>query len=80
NRGISAQLVDDVNGRTLAAVQWTEFKADSKMEQATQVGTALAERAKSAGVERAVFDRGGYQFQGRVKALAEAAREGGLAF
>jgi large subunit ribosomal protein L18 len=80
NRGISAQLVDDLGGRTLAAAQWTEFRGAKKMEQAEQVGKALAERAKSAGVERAVFDRGGYQYHGRVKALAEAAREGGLAF
>ncbi len=80
NRGISVQLVDDLGGRTLASVQWTEFRDAKKMEQAAQVGKALAERAKSAGVERAVFDRGGYQYHGRVKALAEAAREAGLAF
>jgi large subunit ribosomal protein L18 len=80
NRGISAQLVDDLNGHTVAAVQWTEFRDAKKMEQAEQVGKALAERAKAAGIERAVFDRGGYQYHGRVKALAEAAREGGLAF
>jgi large subunit ribosomal protein L18 len=80
NRGISAQLVDDLNGRTLAAVQWTEFRGAKKAEQAAQVGSALADRAKAAGIERAVFDRGGYQYHGRVKALAEAAREGGLAF
>jgi large subunit ribosomal protein L18 len=80
NKGISAQLVDDINGNTLAAVQWTEFRGASKMEQAGQVGKALAERAKAAGIETVVFDRGGYQYHGRVKALAEAAREGGLAF
>jgi len=80
NRGISAQLVDDLNGRTITGVQWTEFRDVSKMEQAEQVGKALAERAKAAGVETAVFDRGGYQYHGRVKALAEGAREGGLAF
>ena len=80
NRGISAQLIDDLNGRTLAAVEWTEFRGVTKMDQATQVGKALAERAKSAGIERAVFDRGGYQYHGRVKALAEGAREGGLTF
>jgi large subunit ribosomal protein L18 len=80
NRGISAQLVDDLNGVTLAAVQWTEFRDASKADQAAKVGAALAERAKAAGVESAVFDRGGYQYHGRVKALAEAAREGGLAF
>jgi large subunit ribosomal protein L18 len=81
NRGISAQLVDDLGGRTVVGVEWTEFRgAASKMEQAEQVGKAIAERAKAAGIERAVFDRGGYQYHGRVKALAEAAREGGLAF
>lgn len=80
NRGISVQLVDDLGGRTLAAVQWTEFRDASKMDQATEVGRALAERAKAAGVERAVFDRGGYRYHGRVKTLAEAAREAGLAF
>src|SRR3954454_22421018 len=80
NRGVSVQLVDDLNGRTLAAVQWTEFRDTAKSEQAAQVGKALAERARAAGVERAVFDRGGYQYHGRVKALAEAARAGGPAF
>jgi large subunit ribosomal protein L18 len=80
NRGISAQLVDDVAGRTIAAVNWTEFSGEARMEQAAKVGSTLAERAKAAGIERAVFDRGGYQYHGRVKALAEAAREAGLAF
>ena len=82
NRGVSAQLIDDVAGRTLAAVTWTEgdLKGLSKMEQATRVGALLAERAKAAGIETAVFDRGGYQYHGRVKALAEGAREGGLVF
>ena len=80
NRGISVQLIDDLNGKTLAAEQRTEFRGANKMEQAEQVGKALAERAKAAGIERAVFDRGGYQYHGRVKTLAEAAREGGLAF
>jgi large subunit ribosomal protein L18 len=80
NRGVSVQLIDDLNGRTIAAVQWTEFRDTAKGDQAEQVGKALAERAKAAGIERAVFDRGGYQYHGRVKALAEAAREGGLAF
>jgi large subunit ribosomal protein L18 len=80
NRGISAQLVDDLSGRTLVGVEWIEFRDASKLEQAEKVGAAIAERAKAAGIERAVFDRGGYQYHGRVKALAEAAREGGLAF
>ena len=80
NRGISAQLVDDVSGRTLAAVEWTESELRSlpRMEQASKAGQALAQRAKEQGVERAVFDRGGYQYHGRVKALAEGVREGGL--
>ena len=82
NRGIFAQLIDDDAGRTLAAVNWTEAELRSlkRMEQAKQAGELLAERAKAAGVEAAVFDRGGYQYHGRVKALAEGAREGGLTF
>ena len=82
NRGVMAQLIDDVNGRTLAAVSWTEAELRSlkPLEQAKRAGELLAERAKAAGVETAVFDRGGYQYHGRVKALAEGAREGGLAF
>ena len=81
NRGIFARLVDDEAGRTVAAAQWTEsdVKSLKPMEQASKVGALLAERAKAAGVERAVFDRGGYSYHGRVKALAEGAREGGLA-
>ena len=78
NRGISAQLIDDIEGRTLAAVESIEFRGVKKGEQPAQVGKALAERAKQAGIETAVFDRGGYQYHGRVKALAEGAREGGL--
>jgi large subunit ribosomal protein L18 len=82
NRGVFAQLVDDAAGRTLAAVNWTEpeLRKLSASEQAKRAGELLAERAKSAGVETCVFDRGGYQFHGRVKALAEGAREGGLKF
>jgi large subunit ribosomal protein L18 len=82
NRGVSAQLIDDVAGKTLAAVSWTEndLKTLKKMEQAKEAGKILAERAKAAGVETVVFDRGGYQYHGRVKALADGAREGGLAF
>ena len=82
NRGIFAQLIDDDAGRTLASVNWTEDELRSlgRMEQATRVGALLAERAKAAGVETVVFDRGGYQYHGRVKALAEGAREGGLKF
>jgi large subunit ribosomal protein L18 len=80
NRGLFAQLIDDESGRTLASAQWTESGVrDLKpMESATKVGSLIAERAKAAGVERAVFDRGGYQYHGRIKALAEGAREAGL--
>src|SRR5438445_13684636 len=80
NRGISAQLIDDDSGRTLAAVNWTEsdLRDLSPMDQARQVGARLAERAAAAGVDSAVFDRGGYQYHGRVRALAEGAREAGL--
>jgi large subunit ribosomal protein L18 len=82
NRGIFAQLVDDDSGRTLASVNWTEsdLRSLKPMEQAAKAGQLLAERAKAAGVETVVFDRGGYQYHGRVKALAEGAREGGLRF
>jgi large subunit ribosomal protein L18 len=80
NRGIEAQLIDDLGGRTIAAASWLHVKQKdgSKSDQAAAVGKLLAERAKAAGVETAVFDRGGYLFHGRVKALAEGAREGGL--
>jgi large subunit ribosomal protein L18 len=82
NVGISAQLVDDSAGRTLAAASWLELKKfkGTKTEQAAEVGKLLAANAKLAGIESAVFDRGGYLFHGRVKALADGAREGGLTF
>ena len=82
HRGIFAQLIDDDGGRTLASVGWTEsdLRSLKPMEQAAKAGELLAQRAKAAGVETAVFDRGGYQYHGRVKALAEGAREGGLVF
>jgi large subunit ribosomal protein L18 len=82
NRGVSAQLIDDTSGRTLAAVNWTEgdLRSLARMEQATRAGAVLAERAKAAGIDTAVFDRGGYRYHGRVKALAEGAREAGLTF
>jgi large subunit ribosomal protein L18 len=82
NRGIFAQLIDDDSGRTIAAVQWTEPELRSLKpgEQATRAGALLAERAKAVGIDNVVFDRGGYQYHGRVKALAEGAREGGLEF
>ena len=83
NRGIEAQLVDDQTGRTLAAASWIglgkSFKGD-KTAQAVAVGKALAAAAKEAKVDTCVFDRGGYLYHGRVKALAEGAREGGLVF
>ena len=82
NRGLFAQLIDDDAGRTVAAVNWTEkdLRGLKAMEQAKRGGELLAERAKKEGVETCVFDRGGYQFHGRVAALAEGAREGGLKF
>jgi large subunit ribosomal protein L18 len=82
NRGVFAQLIDDDAGRTLASVSWTEadLRQLGSMEQAKRVGQLLAERAKGAGVETCVFDRGGYRFHGRVAAIAEGAREGGLRF
>ena len=82
NRGIQAQVIDDVAGHTLAAVNWTEndLKSLKSMEQAKRAGELLAERAKAAGVETVVFDRGGYRYHGRVKALADGAREKGLRF
>jgi large subunit ribosomal protein L18 len=81
NHGIEAQLVDDIDGKTLAAASWLQLKKSfkgNKTEQAAEVGKLLAQNAKKAEVEEAVFDRGGYLYHGRVKALAEGAREGGL--
>jgi large subunit ribosomal protein L18 len=82
NRGVFAQLIDDDAGRTVASVSWTEpdLRKLDPMQQAKRVGQLLAERAKQAGVETCVFDRGGYRFHGRVAAIAEGAREGGLSF
>jgi len=82
NRGLFAQLIDDSTGRTLASVSWTEpeLRDLKPMEQAKRAGTLLAERAIATGVQQAVFDRGGYQYHGRVRGLAEGAREGGLGF
>jgi large subunit ribosomal protein L18 len=80
NRGIDAQLVDDANGHTLASASWKAVASGSKMEQANSVGKALADAAKKAGITSCVFDRAGYLYHGRVKALAEGAREGGLRF
>jgi large subunit ribosomal protein L18 len=82
NRGVFAQLVDDDAARTVAAVSWTEpeLRKLKAGEQAKRAGELLAERAKQSGVETCVFDRGGYQYHGRVKALAEGARGSGLTF
>ena len=82
NLGISAQLVDDTAGKTLAAAGWQQVRSfrGTKTEQAREVGRLLAASAKQAGIEACVFDRAGYLYHGRVKALAEGAREGGLSF
>lgn len=82
NKNISAQLIDDLNGVTLASASTLEkdlgVVGKNNVEAAAKVGSAIAERAKKAGVEEAYFDRGGFLFHGKVKALADAAREGGL--
>jgi large subunit ribosomal protein L18 len=82
NKGVFAQLIDDTSGSTVAAVNWIEpdLRKLGAMEQAKRVGELLAERAKDKGVETCVFDRGGYRYHGRVRALAEGAREAGLQF
>jgi large subunit ribosomal protein L18 len=83
---IYAQVIDDETGRTLATASTVDHELRSKMdgktktEQAQMVGKTLADRAKKAGIKRVVFDRGGYKYIGRVKALADSAREGGLEF
>ena len=81
NHGLSAQLIDDGAGHTLAAVNWyePELRALRKPERTRRAGAVLAERAQAAGVEKAVFDRGGYRYHGHVRAFAEAVREAGLA-
>ncbi|MDY6873107.1 MAG: 50S ribosomal protein L18 [Chloroflexota bacterium] len=86
SKSIYVQVIDDFQGHTLASASSidAELSADmdglSNMEQAQKVGAAIAERAKEAGIDQVIFDRGGYKYSGRVKALAEAAREGGLEF
>lgn len=83
NKQIYAQVIDDNSGRTLAAASSMKIEGAAgapKLEQAALVGKAIAEAAKSAGIETVVFDRNGYLYHGRVKQLAEAAREGGLKF
>ena len=81
NRGIEAQLVDDVAGKTIASASWLSQRKSAKgakTQQAADVGRLLAAEARKAGVSKVVFDRGGYLYHGRVKALADGAREGGL--
>jgi large subunit ribosomal protein L18 len=83
NRGIEAQLIDDLSGKTVASANHLGLKKSfkgNKTEQAAEVGKALAAAAKQVGVERVVFDRGGFLYHGRVKAVADAAREAGLEF
>ena len=84
NKNISVQLIDDVKGVTLAAASTLEKEFDlvgkNNVEAATKIGAAIAKRAKKAGIEDCFFDRGGFLFHGRIKALAEAARDGGLKF
>jgi large subunit ribosomal protein L18 len=81
--GIHAQIIDDVNGKTLVAASTLDKEVKTKasnIEAAKEVGALVAKRATKAGIKTIVFDRGGYQYHGKVKALAEAAREGGLEF
>jgi large subunit ribosomal protein L18 len=82
NRGLFAQLIDDDRGHTVAQVSWTEadLRKLEPAERAKRAGELLAERARKAGVETCVFDRGGYRFHGQIAALAEGARDNGLQF
>lgn len=80
NKYISAQVIDDIKGHTIASVTSQKLTSGTPLEKATQVGTAIAELAKKAGVDTVVFDRGGYFYTGKVHALADAARKGGLTF
>ncbi|MFI0394663.1 50S ribosomal protein L18 [Paracoccus jiaweipingae] len=84
SKNISVQLIDDVKGVTLASASSLEkdlgIVGKNNVEAAAKVGAAIAERAKKAGVEEVIFDRGGFLFHGKIKALADAAREGGLKF
>ena len=84
SKNISVQLIDDAGGRTIAAASSLEkdlgVLGKNNVEAAAKIGQAIAERAKQAGVEECYFDRGGFRFHGRIKALADAAREGGLKF
>jgi len=84
SKNISVQLIDDVNGVTIAAASTLEKElgvvGKNNVEAAAKIGAAIAERAKKAGIEECYFDRGGFLFHGKIKALADAAREGGLKF
>jgi|SRR5690606_9835795 len=84
SKNISVQLIDDIQGRTLAAASTLEkdlgLMGKNNKEAAARIGTEIAARAKAAGIEEVYFDRGGFLFHGKVKALADAAREGGLKF
>ncbi len=80
NKAIYCQLIDDLSGHTLASASSITVESGNKVEQATAVGKMLAEKAKAASIDSVIFDRGGYLYHGRVKALADGAREGGLVF
>lgn len=80
NKQIYAQVIDDVSGKTLASASSRSLESGSNVEAAKSVGSTIAEAAKKAGVETVAFDRAGYYYHGRIKALADAAREGGLKF
>lgn len=79
NKEIYAQVIDDVGGNTLISASSKDFKG-TKIDQATQVGKMISEKSQAAGITTVVFDRGGYLYHGRIKALAEGARESGLKF
>jgi large subunit ribosomal protein L18 len=80
NRRVYAQLIDDISGRTLVAAASSASNGDKPVALAKKVGTEIAEKAKANGISRAVFDRGGFKYHGRIQAVAEGAREGGLEF
>lgn len=80
NKAIYCQLIDDLKGHTIASADSNAIESGNKVEKATAVGKMLAEKAKAASIDKIVFDRGGYLYHGRVKALADGAREGGLVF
>ena len=80
NKAIYAQVIDDVNGHTLCSARAAEGATGNKTEMAKEVGKTIGQKAKSAGIENVIFDRSGYLYHGRVKALADGAREAGLKF